>query len=251
MHSKLFVINLSSSKDRLDCCNAEFLKAGLGFERIEAIDGSRLSSDKVDDVYQWQKSDYYKELSTGEIACYLSHRKVWQKILDDNLDFAIVCEDDISVSRTTASAIEAIASISQAWDCVKLAEFPIKREVLHSSELTGHTSAFQLVTYGKVPNRTCAQAISRQGAEKLLRYSEQILRPVDVDMQYWWEKNLNIFGLQPYPIKVNIGQKSTIDVDGSRKTSKRSVWRQIMSKYHFIKNNKRALHARLSQLNGH
>lgn len=248
MLSKIFLINLERSKDRLAYCQAEFDKAGLYFERVNAIDGQALSQTEINSVYDWCKSDYHKELSSGEIACYLSHRKVWQKIIDDGLDFAVVFEDDVLISSQTPDAITAITGITEPWDCIKLAEFPVKRDIAHQHQLKINDIEYSLVTYQKVPNRTCAQVISRSGAQKLLRFSEQIKRPIDIDMQFWWEKHLNVFGLKPYPIRINIGQKSTIDGQDERKNAKRSLLRQVFSKYHFIKQNSRALRKRLKNL---
>jgi glycosyl transferase family 25 len=250
MSSKIFLINLARSKDRLACCRAEFNKAGLPFERIEAIDGVDLTQAQVNEYYQWHRSDYYKELSKGELACYLSHREAWQKIIDENLDFAVIFEDDIGVSSQTPDAIHAISGIKQEWDYIKLAEFPVKRDIAHEYSLKLNDIQFNLVTYQKVPNRTCAQVVSRSGAKKLLEHSKSISRPIDIDLQYWWEKDLKLFGLKPYPIRVNIGQKSTIDQAGSRKKSKRSAIRQVTSKISFLKRNQKALKARLKALNG-
>jgi glycosyl transferase family 25 len=250
MSSKIFLINLARSKDRLACCRAEFNKAGLSFERVEAIDGVVLTQAQVDEYYRWQDSDYYKELSKGELACYLSHRKVWQKIIDEQLDFAVIFEDDIGVSSQTPDAIHAISGIKEEWDYIKLAEFPVKRDVAHEYKLKLNDIEFDLVTYQKVPNRTCAQVVSRSGAIKLLEHSKKISRPIDIDLQYWWEKDLKLFGLKPYPIRVNIGQKSTIDQSDPRKKSRRSAVRQVTSKFAFLKRNQKALKARLKALNG-
>lgn len=250
MSSKIFLINLARSKDRLACCRAEFNKAGLGFERIEAVEGADLTQEQIEKYYHWSKSDYYKELSRGEIACYLSHRKVWQKILDEQLDFAVIFEDDIGVSSQTPDAIHLISGIKEEWDYIKLAEFPVKRDIAHEYKLKQNEIEFDLVTYQKVPNRTCAQVVSKSGAAKLLKHSEQIRRPIDIDLQYWWEKELKLFGLKPYPIRVNIGQKSTIDQTSSRKGVKRSAIRQVTSKFSFLKRNHKALNIRLKALKG-
>ena len=66
------------------------------FERVNAIDGSKLKHNELKHHYDvdLNRRQYHSVLTLGEIGCYLSHRKVWQKIVDEHLDFALVLEDD-------------------------------------------------------------------------------------------------------------------------------------------------------------
>ena len=246
---KIFVINLTESTERLNAFETHYACSELPFERIEAEDGRELSAEEIAQCYRFEDSDYYKELNAGEIGCYLSHAKVWQKIIKQQLDFAIVLEDDAIVSEFLADAIQSLSVLDQEWDLIKLVECPIKRKAVHQSAL----DRFSLVTYNKVPKGTQGQAVSYSGAVKLLQQNgradtDTIQRPIDIDMQYWWERKLKVFGLKPYPVSVSSVHASDIDNKDSRQVAKKSVWRQIKTRIYFLFKNKKELKKRLKEL---
>lgn len=214
--NKIFVINLDSSIGRLQVCEQQL--EGIEFQRISAVDGAQL--DKVQQDRHFDRAlnhqQYHKVLTCGEIGCYLSHRKVWQEIVDQQLDFGIVLEDDFETSLDVRNVSEVISQIQNEWHCIKLAEHPIKRKALLWQDI----GDYRLITYNKVPARTCAQAISLAGAKHLLAATHKFGRPVDIDMQHWWGSNLHVFGLQPYPFKIGQNVLSDIDSIGLRKQTK-------------------------------
>ena len=100
MRFKVFVINLDKSTDRLALCQQNLERLGIDFERIPAVYGKDLSEQQVVDFYDRaaNQKGYKKDLNTGELGCYLSHIKCWQKIVDEQLDFALILEDDFVLS---------------------------------------------------------------------------------------------------------------------------------------------------------
>jgi glycosyl transferase family 25 len=100
-------------KERLQSLN-------IPFEFIEGVDGRLLSEEELQKVFDKEKSyNYYKwyrnrtgsagvELSRGEIGCMLAHRKVFQKIVDENIDKAIVLEDDAFATEDFLPIVEKI-----------------------------------------------------------------------------------------------------------------------------------------------
>jgi glycosyl transferase family 25 len=214
---KIFVINLDASLSRMGECQNQL--SDYHFERISAVDGSQLEHHELTQFYDvaLNRQQYHSLLTLGEIGCYLSHRKVWQKIVDEQLDFALVLEDDFINNTDISMLMHDVAEIKQPWHCIKLAEFPIKRKVVLSESL----GAANLGIYNKIPSKTCAQIISLVGAKQLLAMSDKFGRPVDMDIQHWWENDLRVFGLQPYPFEINQSVDSDIENKGARKESKR------------------------------
>lgn len=193
---KTLVINLDSSTDRLEHCKQILGKQKIYFERISAVYGKSLSDE---DLYRYYDKtlnikQYHKSLNTGEIGCYLSHRKAWQKIIDDKLDFAVILEDDVVINGDFASAVQAISELTIEWDYIKLSEHKRKRNTVWQQTIGNYA----LTVFDKIPTLACAQVVSLRGARKLLTCSERFGRPVDVDIQYWWKKNLQVFGLNPF-----------------------------------------------------
>jgi GR25 family glycosyltransferase involved in LPS biosynthesis len=88
----IFIINLKRRLDRKISVENKLKNLGItNYEFIEAVDALELS--KEDIKTQYNKKEY-KELTLPEIACALSHIKVYNKILQDNIKYAIVLEDD-------------------------------------------------------------------------------------------------------------------------------------------------------------
>ena len=65
---------------------------GLEFHFINAIYGKDLSQDQVDNVYDeaLSKKEFGRSLSRGELGCALSHISIYQKMIDEDIEIAIV-----------------------------------------------------------------------------------------------------------------------------------------------------------------
>ncbi len=74
---------------------------GISFEFFYGVDKKELSDDFIRENYVYDKkislsvSQQFKELNRGEIACALSHRKIYQAMLDRNWRHVLILEDDI------------------------------------------------------------------------------------------------------------------------------------------------------------
>ncbi|MFT6086214.1 MAG: glycosyl transferase family 25 [Glaciecola sp.] len=242
---KICLINLARSTDRLAACASQLDSYGLPFDRIVAVNGDTLDVSTIIGLYNFGDSSYHKHMTRGELGCYLSHARAWQAIVDEQLDYAVILEDDILLQDDIQQGLEAITYIKQPWDVIKLAEAPVKRKAVHQIP----AGDFSLITYNKVPSRTCAQVVSLSGARKLLATSININRPIDIELQYWWESELSVFGLKPYVVKANHDEISEIDRNLNRKKAKQSFLKKIVSGFYFLFKNKKELKKRLHKLN--
>lgn len=230
---KVFVINLDKSKARWESMRAQLEKLSLPYERFSAVDGREISDELLRQHYsaELNRRKYYVDLSKSEIACYISHLRVCEKILSENLDYAIVLEDDVILNGSFAFVPSALDSIAN-WNYIKLIA-PFKRKKIVSSKpavfeipatcnIENWTSgnppnvpkitkssksitvpiAFELVRWKKPPSGTQAYAITKDGAKEFLAKRSRFFRPIDVDLQYTWETKLDIQGLLPLSCKL-------------------------------------------------
>ncbi|ASM52276.1 glycosyl transferase, family 25 [Pseudoalteromonas espejiana DSM 9414] len=206
----IFVINLARSTKRLKQTTERLSAVNLTFKRIDAIDGNNLTVKQKYLHYSSQinKQKYHYALSNGQIGCYLSHRKAWQKIVDEKLKYAIVLEDDFYIDESIHDAIKNIEQLNQPWQLIKLAAYENRtRPIAYQHSLNNHQ---QLVIHKKLMTGCCATAISYEGAKQLLKATAQFGRPVDCDLQHIWETQVNGFSLMPYPIMQDANIKSDI-----------------------------------------
>ena len=108
---KAFVINMPSSYERLDAISGQLKELNFSFETIPGVD-LRLEP-HLKDFYSIQDNikNFYYPLSDGEIGCFLAHKNVWKRIVEDEINYGLVLEDDALVSDDLKNALEVINNL--------------------------------------------------------------------------------------------------------------------------------------------
>src|SRR5262249_31573392 len=104
---RAYVINLARSLDRRAHITAELQKTGLDYEFITAVDGRELDLDDptiVDSALIAKNS-----FPAGTAGCALSHLRTYQKIIADDLDEALILEDDVILPTDLRDLVDAVA----------------------------------------------------------------------------------------------------------------------------------------------
>ncbi|EKE85248.1 glycosyltransferase family 25 protein [Idiomarina xiamenensis] len=240
MNYKTLLINLDRSPQRLADATAQLDAIGMPYERVSAADGAALSDAEraCFDVDKAQQR-YHYDLTWGEVGCYLSHLRCWQKIVDEQLDYAIIVEDDLCLSPEFADVPHVLAALQHPWQFIKLGN-PFKPRQQHVIE---SQADFDLVSYDKAPSGTCAQVVSYAGAKRLLAARRTFFRPVDVDLQWQWEVPIEVLGLVPYVADNNHQFASEIQKIGQRKDKQKRRWVKLKETLRFkwqqMRSNKR------------
>jgi glycosyl transferase family 25 len=215
LNYKVLVINLERSPERLAAIRSQLDAIGVPFERINAFDGKTLSDEFIEKVSPADvvTKTYHRALSKAEVACSLSHKKAWQQIIDDGLDFGVVLEDDVELLDNFKDVLTLLAELPHTeWDFIKL--YALRRgggkNIAKRFDFRGHT----FVTYHRYPLGFVGQAVSRQGAESLVRNLPYVTEPVDGQLKSWWEAGVYPFGLVPYCITTDLDGVSDINPGG-------------------------------------
>jgi glycosyl transferase family 25 len=119
---KVFLINLNINKDRLERAKSELSYLGppySNFERFEAIYGKAKSDEEIFaltsiSAYKTIKegrSLHYELPSKGAVGCALSHYTLWKRMVDENINNALIFEDDIICNTNTKEINEYIDNI--------------------------------------------------------------------------------------------------------------------------------------------
>jgi len=224
MQPPIFIINMASSVERWQTTFDRLNAIGLEGTRFEATVGKALSEEEVATWY-CEESNYkrhHRNMTPGEIGCYISHLRIWEKMHNERIPFCIVLEDDLKIQAHLVDVIEQIKTLNN-WDLIKLSDNcanPFIEEVKLNDKLT-------LGNYLKVPNCTHGYAISLDGANKLLK-RRPFFRAVDVDIQFHSEVALNVTGIKPYPIEEDLSFVSDIATSNNGRHSNRSTfWRNF------------------------
>lgn len=87
------VINLDHRTDRLRQISAQLDALGVQWSRFSAVDGAKMSDDKLSRIAQ--KSGVFGTISKSIAACFLSHQNLWQQMVEEGHEAIIILEDDI------------------------------------------------------------------------------------------------------------------------------------------------------------
>lgn len=179
----IFMINLARRPDRYQRMTYNFDVLGVEAEWVPAMDGRNideefLAREGIQMLPQFSEPFHGRPLTYGEIGCFLSHYRLWQRIVEQDLDRVLIFEDDIKFEPYFVSKLEylkkELETMEERWDLVFLG-----RKILHNSEEPWLEGSDQLVrvdyTYW-----TLAYILTKQGAKTLLA-EEPLGKMVPVD----------------------------------------------------------------------
>lgn len=211
---KAFIIHLDRATDRRNQVEKLIAELPIPAEIIDAVDGRALPQSEIDRVYRrhLHKPSYPFRLSVNEVACFLSHRKAWQTIVDQNLAAGLVLEDDVALNGF-AGAWAAASAYIEPDRFIRLPFRPGKE----SGAQIFQTESARIITPVPVGLGMVAQLIGRDAAKQLLAITKQFDRPVDTLMQMSW-----VTGITPLSVHPGGVEEVSANLGGSTLKQKRS-----------------------------
>lgn len=193
MHS--LIIHMSASIARRP--NAERLLRDLPrAELVEAVNGR--DPEQIADVVTapgnlWRPR-YPFALRPAEIGVFLSHRKCWQRIVESGWDYALIVEDDLAVEAGgLARALRLIEIHASPEMYIRL---PVKQRETPAAVLA-QDGDMRFILPKVIGLQCICQVVGRGAAERLLRATETIDRPVDTFLQMHWITHQPIHAILP------------------------------------------------------
>lgn len=183
-----FVIHLDRAESRRPQVDRLLAHSPCPTEVMAAVDGR--SSDPADLARAYPGTEliqprYPFALGQGEIACFLSHRKVWSTIVERRMDAALILEDDVGL-ESTFPAVFGLACDHVA----RLGYIQFQTRPLPQGRIVAIAGEAALIRPLVLPLRTSAQLVSRGAAERLLELTAQFDRPIDAFLQMTWLSSL-------------------------------------------------------------
>jgi GR25 family glycosyltransferase involved in LPS biosynthesis len=179
---KIYVINLKRRPDRLAQMIQDY---GLTFHRIDAVDGN--------DPELGLASENF--CTPTESACWISHQKAWESMISEQVDFALILEDDsvIDPSFVISEVLSRSATFMKTnnIDLLQLGFFQDigrKKSLLIKIGLLKRQELSQDFLSKVYPDQhgigTHAYVISRSDAEKLIRINRPVFLAADAALMY-------------------------------------------------------------------
>ena len=160
----ILIINLKTSKDRLEFQKKQFEKLGLPFDVLEAFSVVDLNEEQYQKLgFGWQRP-----LRKVEVACFLSHQKAWEEVIKRNQP-CLILEDDAVLASNVKEILNEIEQ-HQFLD-VDLINLEVRsRKKIISRKPVCTLNHTQVKLYGLYQDRTGAAGyiLYPSGAKKLL-----------------------------------------------------------------------------------
>ncbi len=247
----IFIVNLKQDTEKKEHMQELCKHYALDCQFTNAVYGKNLDQNELTKIYNAKRAtkEYGRELSAGEIGCTLSHKNIYRKMVSDNIEQALVFEDDITFDHRIHDALASISNFPKDWECVLLhyhRNNPFSKRYcisFYDRKVVG--KGLKTVRFTDLMHSTGAYIINLAGARKLLADLEEgIYKPID---HYTGdEHDVNLYGMHPRLVETdpkihlqsailterNIARKSTLKQEGKIDKSESSIEkiRQMLKK---------------------
>ncbi|CAM1648492.1 Glycosyl transferase [Bartonella apis] len=173
-------------------------------------------------IFQFYRKQLYRPfypfaLSKNEIACFLSHRRAWQKIVDEGMDAGFIIEDDVALDERFDEVFR--FAVEEA-DEESFIRFPFR--VRETGKINAEKGDIKLIRPTEIGLGQVAQLVGRNAARKLLDATATFDRPVDTTEQLYWKT-----GVHPEVILPPVVREISAELGGSTIKSKHSLFARL------------------------
>lgn len=227
MHNpvQIFVINLKSSSGRRELLQKRLDELNLDAEFIEAVNGYDLTESEMA-LHTLPLNYAYMK---GEVGCALSHQSIYKKMVDDNIDTALILEDDVSLPDDLPALLSSLklnAHLPEVTLLSRVNKFTNNHHRVLTSEYKLHSVHHATTSHSYL--------ITRQAAANLLSALYPVWMVADkwtLFEDYGWIK---VNAVIPAPVTLSpASSDSTINSQkGSEEVNnkKSALWEALMRK---------------------
>ena len=103
---------------------------------VDGVDGNLLNMNRILEQKVYKPINKWNVLTRGEIGCFMSHREVWKHIVQENIPYALIMEDDcllypsVAVLDRLHSCITELRKGDPNWSILFLARNPEVAEII-------------------------------------------------------------------------------------------------------------------------
>lgn len=192
---KTFVINLDRNPERLAFMRGQLAGFGLPFERFPAVDGRALSP--ADRATRFARVRSFiaakKRLSDAEIGVALSHVGCCRRLVEEDLPYALVLEDDVRLYANFPATLRRVAAFvdPNAPQLVVLSGYGVEHAETRPEEIRPEKSAW------------CADAyvLTLPAARLILRLNDPVITVADSFKRWRRRGGLQLFRALPASVK--------------------------------------------------
>ena len=219
MKVKIYIINLNRSKHRRKHIQKQLLQTNIPYVFVNAVDGKNKQLCDFKNYNQNTINITGKHLKTTEVGAFLSHTKAILQAQQDKVDWAIILEDDVIISKHFNDILEHIKN--KDADCIRL--------YIRNLGLAKYkTKIFKRKSY-KNWGGALGYAINQYGINKFIKISGKFYMKIDNFLFGYWVHKLNIYQVNKNLVDIEQSIDSDINYDKLQKP-KTKMFKRIIYK---------------------
>jgi len=224
MNLRIYAINLDRSVDRWNTLSRRAEVLNIPLVRIPGVDGMKIGTEnRVDcDARAFERNNGRSILS-GEYGCYRSHLKALSTFLETGEPIGIIVEDDIELSAELLSRTEVAIAAVPGIDAIKLFNHRIVGFKCVATSAAGDDIG--RAAHGPQVSAAC-YAVTRAGAEKLLKGLRTMEYPWDIALERGWASGAQIYTTRK-DVVISSRDATTIASRSVYRTSKFPWWKRL------------------------
>ena len=219
---KIFIINLVSAIERHKFMQDQLERLGLEYEFFPAINGRELSKEELKSKVSREWSIIYegRELGLAEIGCALSHLEIYKKIIQEQIEYALILEDDAWITPSINMVLKNIEE--QKWG--NMAEVILLSDGCKYGKYIINNHEYYSLFEVKGGYNAHAYIITQKGAQKLY----DVLTPIChvADCWSWIVKHnlIRIRAIRPVLVTQNRSELGSSTVIGRENIQSKKIF---------------------------
>ena len=192
---KCLVINLKRAFERKKYISSQLEQLSLDYEFIEGVDWKDLDLSSLPTTTRNVSiKNSFRTLTSGEIGCNLSHRKVLKRLTKSSEKMVAVLEDDVRLSKEFPEVLNALEDSSKYFDLVFLGSSFKPGETI---DLASLNEEFHFSISMNIQKGAWGYVITKKAAKEFLKCFPEITGPIDDTLHAYSVHGLRTYLLNP------------------------------------------------------
>lgn len=225
-----FVISLARDEERRAHMHKQLAALSMNAEFVPAVDGRRLGQDELA-AYDRDRAlrIYGVDMMPTEIGCFLSHYRLYERIVRERIPVALIMEDDLEIRPEFPQILaDLLADPAPSWLVVRFESQRGRVREPRTRKDRGTTvrqlAAGELVRLNIHVLGLGAYLITEEGARRMLRYGQRIFMPIDQAMDRFWESGIEPYVVRPMQVRQRPDLVSRIGTRAYERRAGVSLW---------------------------
>jgi len=133
-----FVVNLATATQRREAMQALLAQHQITATWLDAVDGRLIPEAELAQHFDAERAELeYGPMSRGEIGTSLSHVKIYRQMVEQNIQYAVVLEDDVELAPDFCSVLSQLPSTVSSAEPAMVQLTYVERAYTNSAQALG------------------------------------------------------------------------------------------------------------------